>query len=71
VAFGPAHRDEPPAEEVIGIYELLPSELFIAQSIRVRAIERGCTDGGAIVSGFGDIPEAFIGRFVIVGCLAT
>jgi hypothetical protein len=66
VAFGPARRDEPPAEEVISIDELLPREQFIAQSIRARAIERGCTEGEAIVSGFGDIPEAFIRRFVFV-----
>jgi hypothetical protein len=29
VVFSPAHRDEPPAEEVVGVHELLPGELFV------------------------------------------
>jgi hypothetical protein len=33
IAFGPAHWDEPPAEEVTRVYKLLSCELFIAQSV--------------------------------------
>jgi hypothetical protein len=61
LAFGPAHWDEPPAAEVISIHELLPSELFMAQSIRARRLNAAVRRvSEAIVAGFGDISEAFI-----------
>jgi hypothetical protein len=52
VALCPAGRNESPAEEVVSVHELLPCELFVAQSVGARAVGCGCAKREAVVAGF-------------------
>jgi hypothetical protein len=56
---------------VVGVHELLPSEVFIAEHICTGPIRSGSTEGEAIVTCFGDIPQVIAGGFVPVGSLAA
>lgn len=71
VVCRPASWDEPPAEKVVGVHELLPSEVFIAERVGTGPIGSSSTEGEAIVTRFGDIPEVVAGGFVPVGGLAA